>query len=269
MHPAIVLKHYVFLFFLFIHMKPKSATYLLFFILTTCCSCWHKKPISAIYLSSKSIAINNVIADTLQHFVLLDSFRNDMDKTMNVVIGNIESDLKKDKPNSTLGNMVCDAMLAKAKTIDAACNIAISNYGGLRISSINKGDITLGKIYELMPFENTISIIPLSGEWIDTICQKIAKAGGMPVSGIQFTMQKNRAINITIDGQALNYSNVYKTCVNSYMAAGGDDCEFLKDRKKQNTTTLIRDAIIDYIKINNQQKTPIIQLPIQRILSNN
>jgi 2',3'-cyclic-nucleotide 2'-phosphodiesterase (5'-nucleotidase family) len=245
-------------------MYCKRFIYLLFGIIILS-SCWQKKQLSATLDSAKSLAITNTVADTSSSFVLLNKYRNELNKTMNVVVGALEADLKKDKPNSTLGNMVCDAMLAKAKTLDATCSIAIANYGGLRIPYLNKGTVTLGNIYELMPFENTLTIVPLSGAWLDTICQKIAKAGGMPISGLQFSIVKDQATNILVNNAPINYQQTYTTCVNSYMAAGGDNCEFLIAMPKQNTTALIRDAIIDFIKNQNKTKLPIVQQPLQRI----
>jgi 2',3'-cyclic-nucleotide 2'-phosphodiesterase (5'-nucleotidase family) len=228
-------------------------------------SCWHQKHLTTTFSASQNIVINSSTADTTNNFTVLNTYRDALNKTMNVVVGSIEENLKKDKPNSTLGNMVCDAMLVQAQKIDKNCTIAIANYGGLRIPYLNKGQVTLGNIYELMPFENTLSIIPLSGAWLDTICQKIAKAGGMPVSGLQFKMDKEKAVDIIVNKQPIDYSKTYTICVNSYMAAGGDNCDFLIPMPKQNTTVLIRDAIIDFIKMRNQNKLPIIQQPIIRI----
>jgi 2',3'-cyclic-nucleotide 2'-phosphodiesterase (5'-nucleotidase family) len=230
-------------------------------------ACWQKKQVSATYISAKSIPVKNIVADSTNATMpMLAPYRAQMDKTMNAIIGNIDVALKKDKPNGTLGSMVCDAMLASAKTIDKNTIIAIGNYGGLRIPSISAGAVSLGKIYELMPFENTLSIIPLAGNWIDTFCQKIAKSGGMPISGLSFSIKNKKASKIMVGGQAIDYTKIYTTCVNSYMASGGDDCEFLIAMPKQTTTLLIRDAIIEYIKMCNANKISVVQEPIKRIV---
>lgn len=229
-------------------------------------ACWQKKPIATHYGGAQSIAINNMISDSTNNALpLLNTYRAAMNKTMDVVIGVADVELKKDKPNGTLGSMVADAMLMKAKQMDAACVIAISNYGGIRIPSLPKGNLTLGKIYELMPFENTLSIVPLSGYYLDTLCQKMARSGGMPISGLTFGINNNKAINIKINGEALDFSKSYKTCVNSYMASGGDECEFMIALPKQSTTVLIRDAILAFINMQNTNKQSLVIEPIQRI----
>jgi 2',3'-cyclic-nucleotide 2'-phosphodiesterase (5'-nucleotidase family) len=172
-------------------------------------ACWQKKQISATYINAQSLAVKNVTADSTNAVMpMLAPYKMQMDKTMNAIIGTIDADLKKEKPNGTLGFMVCDAMLAAAKTVDKNTVIAISNYGGLRLPSVAAGQVTLGKIYELMPFENTLSLFPLSGNYIDTFCQKIAKSGGMPISGLSFTIKNKKASNIKVNGQALDATKI-------------------------------------------------------------
>ena len=61
---------------------------------------------------------------------------------MNEIISFTKSDLIKNKPVGNLGNFVTNLCLSYAEA-----DICIMNNGGLR-SSINKGNITVGMIYE-------------------------------------------------------------------------------------------------------------------------
>jgi 2',3'-cyclic-nucleotide 2'-phosphodiesterase (5'-nucleotidase family) len=247
----------------------KQIHYFLIAVLISTASCWPQKNWRVVYnnsISSTTAIKTNAADSVIDNLPMLQPYRTEMNKTMNINIGKVDVALQKDKPNGTLGNMVCDAMLLKAKSVDSNCQIAISNYGGLRIPSITAGEISLGKIYELMPFENTISIIALSGSYVDTFCQKIAKSGGMPISGLSFRLQNAKAIDITVNAKPIDYQKIYYTCVNSYMASGGDECEFLIPLSKNNTPFLIRDAIIDFIKIKNAAQQSLVQEPIKRIL---
>jgi 2',3'-cyclic-nucleotide 2'-phosphodiesterase (5'-nucleotidase family) len=243
---------------------------LMMFVAILFANCFSRQPLQSQYVkgvSASSVSVKNAIGDSTQDAMpMLQTYRQAMQSKMDVIVGTNDVDLKKDKPNGTLGSMVCDAMLAKAQTMEPKCVIAISNYGGLRIGSLPKGNITLGKVYELMPFENTLTIIGLTGAYVDTICQKIAKSGGMPISGMQFALKQGKAINILINQEPIDYVKTYYTCVNSYVASGGDDCEFLIAMNKKNTTALIRDAIIDYIQQRNAAKQSLLQEPIKRIL---
>ena len=86
----------------------------------------------------------------------LKTYKDSLGKTMNAVIGFSLYGLTKKQPESGLGNYMADAMKAMAEqkfntTIDAA----FVNYGGIR-SYIPKGNVTIGTMYELMPFDNLI-----------------------------------------------------------------------------------------------------------------
>jgi 2',3'-cyclic-nucleotide 2'-phosphodiesterase (5'-nucleotidase family) len=228
--------------------------YFLFFSILFFSACFSHKPLPApsYHAGKTSIAIAQNISDSsAKKFSMLDAYRKELDATMNVIVGSCDAELNKEKPNGSLGSMVCDAMLHCAKKIDTSVCLAIANYGGIRISALQKGNITRGKIYELMPFENTIAIMQLSGVQIDSFCQKIAKAGGMPISGLSFSMKNNKATAIYIAGKALQADKLYSIALNSYMANGGDECEFLIPLKKNITSVLIRDAIFDYISFCN------------------
>jgi 2',3'-cyclic-nucleotide 2'-phosphodiesterase (5'-nucleotidase family) len=242
-----------------------------FVLLLGLASCFtHHKAQRANMQDFKNISIRNVVADSLQNNTslgFLQAYRKELQSSMGTVIGQCEAALKKEKPNGSLGNLVCDAMLFKAQQIDSNCQLAVANYGGIRLPSLQKGTITLNSVYELMPFENTISIIELSGALIDSFCQKIAKAGGMPIGGMQFFLNNKKAENIKVQDQNLDYTKKYKVAVNSYMAAGGDNCEFLIPLPKKNTSALIRNAIAEFIAYQNKNNHPLLALPVERILT--
>ncbi len=94
---------------------------------------------------------------------IIAPYKAKLDSKMNEVIGYVDY-MNKQKPESTLGNWVADIIADKAAEITGKkIDFAVQNYGGLRISEIPKGPITVGKIYELMPFENFVTIISAKG----------------------------------------------------------------------------------------------------------
>ena len=79
---------------------------------------------------------------------------------MNTVIGFSTIGLTKKLPESGLGNLIADAMKEMAqKKYATKVDAAFVNYGGIR-SYIPKGEITIGKIFEIMPFDNLIAHFP-------------------------------------------------------------------------------------------------------------
>ena len=92
-------------------------------------------------------------------------YKSGMDKTMNEVLNTSDVAMTKDVPEGLLGNFVADLILKKANDYyapddGAKVSICILNNGGLR-TPLPKGDITRGKVFELMPFENEMVFIQL------------------------------------------------------------------------------------------------------------
>ena len=62
-----------------------------------------------------------------------------------------------------MGNLVADAMLARVA--DQGIQIAIANGGGLR-ASIDAGEVTMGEVLTVLPFQNTLSTFQAKGSTI-------------------------------------------------------------------------------------------------------
>ncbi|PZF72461.1 5'-nucleotidase C-terminal domain-containing protein [Taibaiella soli] len=188
---------------------------------------------------------------------MLHPYKRGVDTQMQVLIGRTDIPLTKAQPESTLGNFMADATLEAGKKLDPKTVAAVMNYGGIRINYINPGPITKGKIYELMPFDNMLTIVEMPGTAIQAFCDKMAVYKGWPVSNISFAIKDKKAINITIDGQALNEHIVYKIAVNDYIARGGDNCDFMVPLKKRHTTIFLRDILIAYVERLNKENRPL------------
>lgn len=188
---------------------------------------------------------------------MLAPYKTKMDAQMQVVIGRADTTLTKMQPESTLGNFMADAQLRTAKKIDDAVVASVANYGGIRLPYISEGPVTLGKIYELMPFDNMLVIAEIPGDVMKHFCDFIAHAKGWPVSGIKFDIVGKEARRIFIGNSPLDEHAVYKVAINDYIANGGDNCDFLVSLKKQTTNIFVRDALIDYVKDLNAQGKPL------------
>src|SRR5690606_11149141 len=107
-----------------------------------------------------------------------------------VVIGRTDIPLTKAQPESTLGNFVADAQMIVAKKLDNKVVASVVNYGGIRLNYIAPGELTKGKIFELMPFDNMLTIVEVPGEVLKQFCNHMAKYRGWPVSGITYTIKE-------------------------------------------------------------------------------
>ena len=203
------------------------------------------------YVISKEDAADSGITS------LLRPYKRGVDTQMQMVIGHTDIPLTKAQPESTLGNFYADATLAAARRIDSRVAGAVGNYGGLRIPYIAPGVITRGKMYELMPFDNMLTIVEIPGNVLQHFCDAMAARKGWPVSGITYTIKDKNAIDVMVDSMPLNNNIVYSIAVNDYIAKGGDNCDFLQPLKKRYTTIFLRDAMIEYVTALERRALPL------------
>jgi 2',3'-cyclic-nucleotide 2'-phosphodiesterase (5'-nucleotidase family) len=180
---------------------------------------------------------------------LLKPYSDSVNKLMNSVIATLASPLEKKQPNGSMGLVFVDALRTMAaqyynKPVDAA----FINNGGLRVPSLPAGALTIGKIYEVMPFDNLVMIQTVKGSVLKEFLDLIARKGGWPVSGVQFQIVNNKAEQIFINGKELIESTEYVIANSDYIVNGGDDCEMLKKLPRESKNILMRDAFIEYFK---------------------
>lgn len=187
----------------------------------------------------KDPAINN----------MLTKYRDSVNSTMNGVIGNIANNLEKSQPECSLGNFMADAMMYGAgESFKRNVDGAFMNYGGIRLTQISKGPITTGKIFELMPFDNILVLQEMKGSQLKTFLDHISGRGAWPAAGITYDVKDKKAVNIMIKGKPLDENATYTICNSDYVANGGDDCSFLKAIPQINNGTLVRDALLNYVR---------------------
>ncbi|HRP88890.1 MAG TPA: 5'-nucleotidase [Edaphocola sp.] len=209
--------------------------------------CAHKPYVITQYQPS-FISIKDSITKEEKVVEFLMPYKKSMDSVMDVVIGKSEVPLSKSQPESTMGNFAADAQLEAAKKLDNLVTISVVNYGGLRIPFVPKGNITKGKIYEIMPFDNMLTVIEIPGEVLRQFCNHMAAWKGWPVSGISYVIEDGKATEIKIDGKPLKENQTYRLVTSDYIAHGGDDCDFLIRLKQYPYSVFLRDALIEKVK---------------------
>lgn len=177
-------------------------------------------------------------------------YKTSLDIKMNEVIGYNQSEMVKARPSSSLTNWVCDAIkISYEKKSGQSLDAVLQNYGGIRINSVAAGDITVGKIYEIMPFENNFVVLECDYNVVNQLFQKIALSGGWPISSnSSMIIKDSMATEIVLNGHLIEPGKTYKLGLPDYVANGGDECHFLKNVKRQDTGILIRDMLISYVK---------------------
>ena len=202
-------------------------------------------------VSFQNTAIDEKINTVDSSLVLIyQPYKSKLDSDMNRVISVCENDMEKNRPESGLTNLLADLLLeegkaeAAEKSMQIAPDVSFFNYGGIR-TGLPKGNITVEKAFEIMPFENEMVMILLSGVQLQQFYDKVAEAGGGSVGGARFTITNEKAKNIVVSGKPLQPENKYWMVTNDYAANGGDDLSILRQRLDFISTGIkIRDVII-------------------------
>ena len=213
----------------------KWRTYLIYLVAFLLASC------SVQYnLQSHSESIYDVKAENDSTITaMIAPYKIGIDSVMNKVLCVSKIEMTKGKPESLLGNFICDLCLQQYSNM---ADICVMNNGGLR-TTINKGEITRGDIYKVMPFENELVVLELNKTDFIGLLKHITNMGGEPFSGINISMtNKGKLIDYSVP---VNFNKEEKVSIitSDYLA---NKLWFFKDKKQQKVGIKLRDAIIDY-----------------------
>lgn len=189
----------------------------------------------------------------------LTTYKNKIDSATNTVIASTTDFLTKDGANCTLGNFCCDALYYGAKKFfkTDSVDLVIINRGGLRIN-LPKGDIKIGTIFELMPFENELVLVTIKGEKLLEALPTLQNSPH-PFYGMKVVFKDNRVVLATINNNQIDKTKNYNIITSDYLAYGGDNFLFLKNPVELKKSNLkIRDVFIDYCNYLTQNKQQII-----------
>lgn len=190
-----------------------------------------------------------------EYTAYLAPIKAQLNATMSGVIGVAAESMTGHQPESLLSNWTSDAILHAANALmNEPIHVAIMNMGGLRCE-IPKGDITLWKMFELMPFDNELVILTLTGNDLKDLCDGFAADGGQGVAGLRFQIKNDKAQNILVAGEPIDVNKEdYKIAVSNYLAEGNDRMIALTRCTNTMTTGLkLRDLFVDFVKEETAQ----------------
>lgn len=188
---------------------------------------------------------NTVVADSTM-FAEIKPYRDSMNMKMQVTLVQSDTVLYKAQPEGSLGNLLVDLLKDESDIyIGGSVDVAILNHGGVRLAQLAKGPVTIGKLYEIMPFENRLVFMKLKGSQMQTVFDALAAAGGWPISGARFVIDKGKATQAQIGGGPINPEKVYTLSISGYLADGGDNMSMLKGLPQTDSGFTLRDALIN------------------------
>jgi len=196
-------------------------------------------------------------ADTLKDdanmLAVYKKYDDELNPVLGKVLGKTTVDLDHDRyaGPSLLGEWSCEIMKDKA-----GVQIAMTNGGGLRVP-VPAGDITAGILYEVMPFDNTLYTMRLSGADVKANIEHgimNEDIGWIQIAGVRVTYNPtaeagNRIISMALeDGTPVEMDKYYTVVTNDFMFTGGDKYDFKNSKDGLNTFIPIRDALMEAVE---------------------
>ncbi len=220
-------------------------------------SACQNQPQSLSEIKAKQLPISDSISDNAAIEAFVRPYRKRIDAVLDSTLAFASKPISKEDGyyNSTAGNLMADIVLQQASPIfkqrtGKEIDFVLLNHGGIR-SVISEGPVSARTAYEVMPFENSIAVVELSGQSILALIDYlIASKRAHPVSGIQVVLNKNDELHsLKIGGKAFDINQHYWVATSDYLTNGGDSMVFFKDALNITTVDyLIRNALIDYFK---------------------
>ena len=196
-------------------------------------------------------------ADTLKDdanmLAVYKKYDDELSPVLGKVLGKTTVDLDHDRyaGPSLLGEWSCEIMKDKA-----GVQIAMTNGGGLRVP-VPAGDITAGILYEVMPFDNTLYTMKLSGADVKANIEHGIMnddIGWVQIAGVMVTYNKgaeagNRITSMALeDGTPVEMDKYYTVVTNDFMFTGGDNYNFKNSKDGLDTFIPIRDAMMEAVE---------------------
>jgi len=195
----------------------------------------------------------DTLKDDANTLAIYTKYEEELGPVLGKVLGKTTVELDHDRyaGPSLLGEWSCEVMREKV-----GVQIAMTNGGGLRVP-VPAGDITAGILYEVMPFDNTLYTMKLSGADVKANIEHgimNEDIGWVQISGVMVTYNKeaeagNRITSMFLaDGTPIEMDKYYTVVTNDFMATGGDKYNFDNAQDGLDTFIPIRDALMEAVE---------------------
>jgi 2',3'-cyclic-nucleotide 2'-phosphodiesterase (5'-nucleotidase family) len=179
--------------------------------------------------------------------------RAQMEKLMQVVIAQTNSELESFAPESPLSNFLTDILLNESSpytkdTVFSNLDLSMLNFGGIR-TTMPAGNVTVGDIFRISPFENCITFITLKGSELKKALARFDDKFNAAYSGAAIIYKNNKPAQILVQGNPIDDRRIYKLVTLDFIADGGDHLlEGIQYEHVEKTNTLFRDFLIAELK---------------------
>jgi 2',3'-cyclic-nucleotide 2'-phosphodiesterase (5'-nucleotidase family) len=149
---------------------------------------------------------------------------------------------------TNLGNVVADALL-----LASGADVAFINAGAIR-ASLEPGDITLEELMTVLPFDNRLVVVRLTGAELRSMLEQSLRDGGggfLQVAGVRLR-ETAAGVEAEVGGAALDDAKLYDVATSDFLVAGGDGYEQALGKAMRETGYGLLDAVLRWIELQPQ-----------------
>jgi len=189
-------------------------------------------------------------------------------RQLSKVIGRLQGGLSKTGVGGgSLGNFVTDAIRAQAEAkLGKPIVLAMVNNGGLRKNEIAAGELRASDIFELLPFENALILLDVTGAQLTKILQVVTR-DAQSGARIQFKWNdrdrpefiSGKLVDANGKEQEIDPNQTYTIITIDYlMSLKSGVYAILQEGKNPTPLNLtIRDAVMNYVKAETAAGRPV------------
>ena len=176
-----------------------------------------------------------------------------VDSLMSPVVGQTARYMTAQAPEGLLSNLLTDILVWAGDKYGETPDFAIYNMGGIR-AALAKGDVTIGNILDVAPFENRICFVSMKGDKVTELFTQIAAKGGEGARHeVKLRVSKDgELISALVDGKAIDPERTYRIATIDYVAQGNDKMVAFKYATDVNSPNgskdNVREVIMEYFR---------------------
>lgn len=179
---------------------------------------------------------------------IIDDYAAEVKEKMDVKLGYAPYNINRGTPESALGNLTADGLIWIAQNLhNTKADVAIYNSGGVR-ANISKGNVTVGDVYAVYPFDNILSLITIKGSKLKELLKKVP--GSLYVNKEVKIVKSGTTIStMTLNGKTIQDSQNYTVATIDYISDNdGYSSIFNGYVSREDSVDMIRDEFVEYFK---------------------
>ncbi|MEM9158072.1 MAG: 5'-nucleotidase C-terminal domain-containing protein [Verrucomicrobiota bacterium] len=192
----------------------------------------------------------------------LKPFREGVEAFASEVIGIAAEPLTRRRPEGGLSNLAVDSLRAVSeREFGTAIEVGVINFGGLR-RNMPEGELTMGLLTELSPFDNYLTFLEVEGELILELAKQISGGAGLAVSGMTIRFDEDGELTkALVGGEPIDLGKRYRMASIDYLVGTRDS--LFKDEwivsKIVSEDLVLKDSIVLHLSVLNERGVKIFE----------